>query len=246
MELAAIAALGQEPSAAHLEPFIVAYLEQHGPTKRIDLANAIEAAWDEVSDRAMTADVMAKVKKALQRLVDRGTVVQTGVLGVWKLAGSGDTQSMTRAPNPAGPFAEVAGQEADEVVDGLEEMLPESNAARIELGEGDQLVYCFYLPTYRNQAEREGHDRWPVKIGMTTGPLTTRIAAQTTALPEPPTVAVIIRTHDADLLEKAIQSVLSYRDRWISEAGGAEWYLTNPEEIVSIFEFVRGLDDIVG
>ena len=61
-------------------------------------------------------------------------------------------------------------------------------------------------------------------------------------MPETPVVAVLIRTHDSDVLEKALQNILSYRGQWLAEAAGSEWYLTNPEEISQIFEYVRAQD----
>ena len=105
-------------------------------------------------------------------------------------------------------------------------------------------MYCFYLPTYRREAEQNGADRWPIKIGRTTGSLAGRLAHLATAMPEAPVVAVVIRTHDADLLEKALQNILSYRGLWLAEAAGSEWYLTNPTEITRTFELIRGPDDV--
>lgn len=164
----------------------------------------------------------------------RGTLEQSGHFGVWRLV-----DSDAGAEGAFGPV--VSGNGADHDVNVQEEasILDERIEAAIELGEGPQLVYCFYLAAYRYQAENEGDSRWPVKIGRTTGSLPARLANLSTAMPEPPIVAVLIHTHDADLLEKAIQTVLSYRGRWLSEAGGAEWYLTNPDEIVRVYEFIH-------
>lgn len=225
MEFQEIAALGREPTPADLEPFLTAYLEQHGPTKRVDLARATESAWIAIAGRPLQTNAMSKLKNALEHMQARGTVAPTGAFGVWGLVDD-------EARVPSGGDEE---QYDDESLLDLEV----ETAAELELGEGEQFVYCFYLPTYRDQAERAGESRWPIKIGSTTGPLAARLASFSTALPERPRMAVVIRTHDASLLEKALQTVLSYRGRWLSEAAGSEWYATNPDEIVHLYDLIR-------
>jgi hypothetical protein len=86
MQFAEIAALGQEPSAITLEPFVVAYLEEHGPTESVELARAIEAAWLEASGAPLGGNVRPVLKRALDDLAAGGRVVQEGVFGVWRLA----------------------------------------------------------------------------------------------------------------------------------------------------------------
>ena len=51
-------------------------------------------------------------------------------------------------------------------------------------------------------------------------------------------MVVVIRTHDAGLLQKALQTVLSYRGRWLPEVAGWEWYATNPDEIVRLYDLM--------
>jgi hypothetical protein len=223
MDFSAIAALGQEPTPSHLEPFITAYLEQHGPTKRGDLAHAIEDEWLEVAKRPLQADLMPRLKKALTHMANRGSIAQSGLYGVWRL------------PSTDPPDAPL--DDEQELEETFDEELTEQGG--IVVGVGTQLVYCFYLPAYRREAEQRGSNRWPIKIGRTTGSLANRLASLATAMPESPIVALVIQTHDADLLEKALQNVLSFRGRWLAEAAGSEWYLTNPDEIVRIFEFIR-------
>ena len=63
MSFAEIAALGQEPSAISLEPFVVSYLEQQGPAKAIDLADAIEAAWLAASGRPLRGDAKHRLSQ---------------------------------------------------------------------------------------------------------------------------------------------------------------------------------------
>lgn len=237
MDFREIARLGAEPTAAELEPVVTAHLEQHGPTKRVVLARAIEEKWLAEIGRPLRGDLMPKLKKALSHMEQRGGVAQTGHHGIWRLADP-EAESRTWDGFVSLPGDELDGDTEDESGSGADV----ESAGAIELGEGEQLVYCFYLGAYRREAEAVGRNRWPIKIGSTTGQLASRLAGQTTGMPEPPVVAVRIRTHNAGVLEKALQNVLSFRGRWLSEAGGSEWYATNPEEIVRIYELIRGED----
>ena len=90
MSFAEIAALGQEPSAISLEPFVVSYLEQQGPAKAIDLADAIEAAWLAASGRPLRGDLRPVLKRALDNLAARGSVVDEGIFGAWRLPRPGE------------------------------------------------------------------------------------------------------------------------------------------------------------
>jgi hypothetical protein len=103
----------------------------------------------------------------------------------------------------------------------------------IELGKGDELVYAIYYPAYWHEWER-----FPIKIGSTTGPLPARLRAYSTALPERPRVAVLIHTNRASTLELALHYVLRYRGQSHEEAGGNEWFMTTPDEIAFLYEFL--------
>jgi hypothetical protein len=106
----------------------------------------------------------------------------------------------------------------------------------VELGEGrgSEAVYGFYLPRYRD-SEPEDFQRFPIKIGSTTGSVSDRLARLSTALPERMLLAVLIWTSDAPSMERAIQAVLTYQGRWHAEAGGSEWYNTHPLEVKYIY-----------
>jgi hypothetical protein len=79
---------GEEPSVNALEPIVVAYLKQHGPTETTGLANAVEAAWVQASGEQRGGDPGPVLKRVLDGLADRGIVVQERVFGVWRLVGS--------------------------------------------------------------------------------------------------------------------------------------------------------------
>ena len=234
MSFVEIEAMGKEPSAIALEPFVVAYLDEHGPTETTELASAVEAAWLGAHGSPSEGDVRPVLKRVLDRLTTCGSVVQEGVFGAWRVVGRHEER-------PPGREAVASGTSrlSDIEADSVEVTLADDGDDGRELGTGEQFVYCLYLPTYRREAERNGQQRWPIRIGGTTSSLDAQIAAETATLPEHPVVAVILRTHDADQLEAAIGIVLGYRGQRISEAGGSGWYRTNPDEIVEIFAFLR-------
>jgi hypothetical protein len=117
-----------------------------------------------------------------------------------------------------------------------------SNQIEIEqvIGTGRQCVYCYYFPTYKRLAAKEKNLHYPIKIGFSKdlNP-DARILSQTsTALPESPIVALLIKTDDSAGLEKIIHSTLSFNRKNIKEARGEEWFLTNAEEIARVVNII--------
>lgn len=110
----------------------------------------------------------------------------------------------------------------------------------IILGKGNESIYVYYLPIYKELAKNEGKNSWPCKIGRTDGdPLQRIISQSSTALPEKPKIALIIKSHNSRTLENIIHSTLLYRNKRISSALGKEWFDTNPDEIVKIVQFIE-------
>lgn len=110
--------------------------------------------------------------------------------------------------------------------------------SRITLGKGNESVYVYYLPIYKEQAEKEKKTSWACKIGRTDRDPFQRIISQSsTSLPESPVIALIIKTHNSRALETIIHNILSYRNKKIVSALGREWFDTNPDEILKIVQF---------
>jgi len=111
-----------------------------------------------------------------------------------------------------------------------------------EIGEGTGIVYCYYLPKYLELAEIKKEQFWPCKIGRTDGDPLTRVLNQvSTALPEFPVIAIVIKTDDPMSLERAIQNILTLKKRKINSSPGSEWYLTCPDEVLAIYENILSL-----
>jgi hypothetical protein len=49
----------------------------------------------------------------------------------------------------------------------------------------------------------------------------------------------VIRTHDAAQLEKVMQGILGLRGQRLDSAPGAEWFLTNPSEVLDLYRLIR-------
>ena len=80
------------------------------------------------------------------------------------------------------------------------------------------------------------YDKWPCKVGMTTSSITNRILSQSsTALPEYPHVALVIKTEDARKLETMLHNCLRYKKAETENAPGNEWFTSNPAEIKQIY-----------
>ena len=109
-----------------------------------------------------------------------------------------------------------------------------------EIGVGDQIVYVYYYPVYRKYAILNGKSDWECKIGMTTKNLWDRIYSQAaTSFPEEPFIALIIKCDDAHAIELILHKILKNKKKWIEIAPGKEWFLTNPEEIETIYNNIK-------
>lgn len=216
-----------EPGPKAVADFIETYINEHGATVKKDLIKATEQEWERAAGRPFEKKAAYKVKKALATLAKEHRVVSLPAKGYY------------------GPISEAAVQEAatheleieiEEDEDLIEELV-EDEAADFDLGTGKEYVYAFHIDAYKKIAILMDKDRWPMKIGRSQD-LDTRMKTHSTALPDAPTVAVVLRTDNAKDLEKAIHSMLKAQGREYDGDGGSEWYETTPDEIVEIYRFV--------
>ena len=108
-----------------------------------------------------------------------------------------------------------------------------------EVGQGSASVYVYYYDIYQKDAIQNKKSMWPCKIGRTDKTPMERILSQAgTAYPELPHNALLIHCEDSAKLESAIHSILKLRGRWLENAPGTEWFLTSPEEVKEIYQFL--------
>ena len=118
----------------------------------------------------------------------------------------------------------------------------------IELGKGKEEVYLYYYERYREFAElkrppvwkKNRNYIWECCIGEShLQDADTRVKQQSNKLPEKPTHALTMRTDNSARLERIIHDILKERGKWIREAGGREWFMTSPKQVVEIYSFVK-------
>lgn len=159
------------------------------------------------------SSVQTTSKSALRRLVKQGLAEQAGVVGHYRFADRDDAEPALSLVDDDASLALVTGRE---------------------------WVYVYHLPAYAELASQRGADRWPHKIGMTTGSVESRINDQIgTALPERPQILIAHETDDAALLERVIHGIFELRGQRIDDAVGTEWFDTNADEVRSIIAFVE-------
>lgn len=169
--------------------------------------------------KADVQDITSSVKRALSNLKER-KLAENPSTGYWKI---GELSIMDNS------ISDIVEQH-DEIIKTTQPI------ADKEIGNGSSAVYLYYLPMYRHTAEQNNEASWFCKIGKTDRDPLQRILTQaSTALPEKPHIALIIRTDLPTQLESAIHSILTLRGKKIDSSPGSEWFLTSPVEVETIF-----------
>jgi len=127
--------------------------------------------------------------------------------------------------------AEISDADADLFIRQVEEIVDQSNVQTRGMG-----PLCVYAYGYRCAPDR-------LKIGRCDGDVILRITNQiNTSTPDKPVLNLVIRTSDCRSLEKALHGVLQVRGRKVS-GGGDEWFHTNVNELIQIYEFCMQKDE---
>ena len=105
-------------------------------------------------------------------------------------------------------------------------------------GTGEDWVYCYYLTIQKKQ----GDSQFPCTIGRTSGGTIKSIRKYIErqarkAIVDPPKIPLLFRTNECVDLEGAIHRILRLRDQQI-DALGDEIFMTNPEEVLEIYDFI--------
>lgn len=100
------------------------------------------------------------------------------------------------------------------------------------IGCGDEAVYVYYFPVYKEMALLKGYLSWPCKIGRTALIATDRVSCQGgTALSEFPVIGLEIKTKNSTHLERVIHGELKSLWKQIKTSPGFEWFTTSPDLI---------------
>ena len=114
------------------------------------------------------------------------------------------------------------------------------DTSRVEKkGRGNQSVYLYYFPTYKQYAKLKGETHWPCNVGKAEGEVIVRVSKQIgDQLPEKAKIALILRTDNCRALETEIHKKLKRRLKQSKDAIGTEWFLTSPSEVEEIYNFI--------
>ena len=105
-------------------------------------------------------------------------------------------------------------------------------------GNGENWVYLYYFDHHKRGAVSQRKDVWHCKIGSTHRNPKDRIRELTKGYPTAPTIALLFRTDKHGVLEKTIHRILELRGNRIDNAQGDEWFWTNPDIVLEIYDFV--------
>jgi hypothetical protein len=61
-------------------------------------------------------------------------------------------------------------------------------------------------------------------------------------MPETPEIGLVYHTNDSRALESVLHGILSLRNQWSEASPGVEWFITSPEDVTSIIEYVLQVD----
>ena len=219
-----------------LLPDVLTSLPQDGSTfSRADFINALRQISQADSIVIDDSKITFQAKKALKKAVDMG-LLKRPFDGAQSYVVCDASSVALDEPGDDRPTVKQQedGLVGSKKLDGLE--------VEEVMGEGQQCVYCYYLPAYRRLAENDGEDGYSIKIGFTKdlNPDARILGQATTALPEKPVIALLIKTHDAAALEKVIHAALDFKGQKIHEARGEEWYSTNVDKIKEIIHPLIG------
>ena len=104
------------------------------------------------------------------------------------------------------------------------------------IGSGEEKVYAWYLPNYKELAKERGNSKYRMKIGFTAGSISMRIRNSAGMLPEEPKIGLIFHTDHGSGWERIIHGLLDIKGRRVNDAVGTEWYETSPDELVALVQ----------
>ncbi len=211
-------------SASIAEGLILEIFAGQTKAKQIIVKAVVKTHKDRGGEDSKAKDVNDMMKKTLANLKKKELATNPRN-GYWSVSGDVDS--------------ELNGDESvEKEADNLEVVeTPNNIEADKTLGEGNSSVYVYYYPAYQKLAEMNKDKLWECKVGMSERDPINRVLSQTgTALPERPTLALLIKTNDAKGLESTLHHFLTINNKKLPDSPGSEWFKTNPSEIEELYE----------
>lgn len=102
-------------------------------------------------------------------------------------------------------------------------------------GKGEGWVYLYYFDREKAEAQDQGNEVWPCKIGRTEREPEKRIQEQIDEGSDIPIIALLLGTDKPKVLERTIHGILTLRGVHLKHGQGKEWFLTSPNEVIDIY-----------
>ena len=106
------------------------------------------------------------------------------------------------------------------------------------LGKGEGWVYLYYFDREKAEAQDQGNEVWPCKIGRTEREPEKRIQEQMDEGSDIPIMALLLGTDKHRVLERTIHGILTLRGVHLEHGQGKEWFLTSPNEVIDIYHLI--------
>ena len=106
------------------------------------------------------------------------------------------------------------------------------------LGKGKGWVYLYYFDREKAEAQDQGKEVWPCKIGRTEREPEKRIQEQMDEDSDIPVIALLLGTDKPKVLERTIHGILTLWDVHLKREQGKEWFLTSPNEVIDIYRLI--------
>lgn len=110
----------------------------------------------------------------------------------------------------------------------------------IKIGNGgNEYIYVYYYPSYKELAFYNDVTLFPCKIGRTDKNPISRVTQQlNSCAPEEPIIALVFECENSRLFEKVIHQYMELHQRHIEHSFNKEWFNTNPDEIYAVVKNV--------
>jgi hypothetical protein len=223
--------LGLPFSRGVIKNLVIDLFKRPEPWIRSDLVKEALKRHIELGGTIGKQDPTTVIKTTLKILRDENRIKPIA-LGIWKRI---DLDSAEAQKDEIVHTPEIVKE-----IEEIEEVDSAASSQLKEIGNGNEAVYLYYNPNDKELAELKGKNVWECKVGMTqTLPVETRIFSQgvKTALSKMPEIALVIKTDNAPLLERAIHTALRQLDLVAPDSLGTEWFITNPQKIECWYRF---------
>lgn len=227
---------GRKVGTPQLEIICSAILAKGSIYKRSEMNKLFAQFFNEhfAPERPITAEVLTKHKN----LFKKGDLFQSLGRGFYKYIG----QDLTGSEQSHSTEHIKTNDDEIGIVQPKCDLDATAQITLDALDRGTERLYAWWHRDSGLLAKLEEKKRWPIKVGMTTNTVSTRLESSKTSICHLPIIGLIVNCRDAGTLERQVHVVLDARNRKIEESMGDEWYETSPEELIEILKALHAIE----